>query len=287
MSAIFKKEFKSYFINMSGYVFMAFLLLFAGIYVTAVNLKGGYAAFEITLSSMSMVFLFVIPILTMRSIAEERHSRTDQLLYSLPLQVSDIVLGKFFAMLAVLLIPVAIMSVYPLILSVFGSVNFAASYGALLAFFLLGGALIAICMFMSALTESQIIAAVLSFGVLLAAYLMSGIATLIPTTAMASFICLIVVSLLLAAAVWGLTRNPVIAVIAAAVCILPLSALYYFRSELFVGLFQKVLDVVSLFTRFENFIYGIFDVGAIVYYLSVTALFLFLTAQSVEKRRWS
>lgn len=287
MSAVFKKEFKSYFINMSGYVFMAFLLLFAGIYVTAINLKGTYAAFEYTLSSMSLVFLFVIPILTMRSIAEERHSRTDQLLYSLPLQVSDIVLGKFFAMLAVLLIPVAIMSVYPLILSMFGVINYAASYGALLAFFLLGAALIAICMFMSALTESQIIAAVLSFGVLLAAYLMSGIATLIPRTAVASFLCLIVVSLLLAAAVWGLTRNPVIALITAAVCILPLSALYYFNSALFVGLFQKVLDVVSLFTRFENFIYGIFDVGAIVYYLSVTVFFLFLTAQSVEKRRWS
>lgn len=148
MTAIYKKELKSYFINMSGYVFMAFLLLFAGIYVTAVNLKSAYASFEYALSSMTVVFLFIIPILTMRSLAEERHSRTDQLLYSLPLKVSDIVIGKYLAMLTVLLIPTAIMSVYPIILSVFGTVHYAACYGAILAFFLLGAALIAICMFM-------------------------------------------------------------------------------------------------------------------------------------------
>ncbi len=287
MGAVFKKEFKAYFTNMTGYVFMAFLLLFSGIYVTAVNLKGGLASFEYTLSSMSMVFIFIIPILTMRSIAEERHSRTDQLLYSLPLRVSDIVLGKFFAMLAVLAIPVAIMSAYPLILSAFGTVHYAACYGAMLAFFLLGAALIAICMFMSALTESQIIAAVLSFGVLLVAYLMSGIASLIPSTAMASFLALIVVSIVLAAIVWLLTKNPVVALIAAAICIVPLSLLYYFNSSVFAGLFQEMLNTLSLFDRFDNFIYGIFDVTALVYYISVIVFFLFLTMQSVEKRRWS
>ena len=273
--------------NMSGYVFMAFLLLFAGIYVTAINLKSGYASFEYTLSSMSMVFIFIIPILTMRSIAEERHSRTDQLLYSLPLRVSDIVLGKFLAMLAVLAIPVAIMSGYPLILSAFGTVHYTACYGAMLAFFLLGAALIAICMFMSALTESQIIAAVLSFGVLLVAYLMSGIASLIPSTAIVSFFALIVVSIVLAAIVWLLTKNPVVALVAAAICIIPLSLLYYFNSSVFAGLFQELLNTLSLFDRFDNFIYGIFDVTALVYYISVIVFFLFLTMQSVEKRRWS
>lgn len=287
MTAIYKKELKSYFINMSGYVFMAFLLLFAGIYVTAVNLKSAYASFEYTLSSMTTVFIFIIPILTMRSLAEERHARTDQLLYSLPLKVSDIVLGKYLAMLTVLLIPMAIISVYPIILSVFGTVHYAACYGAILAFFLLGAALIAICMFMSALTESQIIAAVLSFGVLLAAYLMNGIAVLVPSTAIASFLCLIVVSVIFAVVVWALTKNSMIAVIAAAICIVPLSATYYLNSSAFEGLFPDLLRTLSLFDRFNNFVYGIFDVTALIYYLSIIVFFLFLSIQSVEKRRWS
>lgn len=272
---------------MSGYVFMAFLLLFAGIYVTAVNLKSAYASFEYTLSSMTTVFIFIIPILTMRSLAEERHARTDQLLYSLPLKVSDIVLGKYLAMLTVLLIPMAIISVYPIILSVFGTVHYAACYGAILAFFLLGAALIAICMFMSALTESQIIAAVLSFGVLLAAYLMNGIAVLVPSTAIASFLCLIVVSVIFAVVVWALTKNSMIAVIAAAICIVPLSATYYLNSSAFEGLFPDLLRTLSLFDRFNNFVYGIFDVTALIYYLSIIVFFLFLSIQSVEKRRWS
>ncbi len=287
MSAIYKKELRSYFINMSGYVFIAFLLLFAGIFVTAANLKSAMASIEYALSSMTMVFLFIIPILTMRSLAEERHARTDQLLYSLPLRVTDIVLGKYLAMLTVFLIPVGIISIYPIILSAFGTVHFAAGYGAILAFFLLGAALIAICMFMSALTESQIIAAVLSFGVLLACYLMNGIAVLIPSTAIASYLGLMAVSILFALIVWFMTKNSVVTLIAAAVCILPLSATYYFNRPAFEGLFPDLLSTLSVFDRFNNFVYGIFDVTAIVYYLSIIAFFLFLSIQSVEKRRWS
>ncbi len=287
MGAIYKKELKSFFINMSGYVFIAFLLLFVGIFVTAVNLKSAMASFEYALSNMTMVFLFVIPILTMRSLAEERHSRTDQLLYSLPLKVSDIVLGKFFAMLTVFLIPVGAMCLYPILLSLFGTVNFAASYGAILAYFLLGAALIAICMFMSALTESQIIAAVLSFGVLLVCYLMRAIALLVPSTAIASYLCLMFVSILFALVVWLLTKNSVVTLVAAAVCVLPLSGAYYFNRTAFEGLFPDLLGTLSVFDRFNNFLYGIFDASAIVYYLSIVVFFLFLSIQSVEKRRWS
>ncbi|MBR6708122.1 MAG: ABC transporter permease [Clostridia bacterium] len=287
MIAIFKKEFKSYFINMSGYVFIAFILLFAGIFVTAVNLKSAYASFSYALSNMSLVFLFVVPILTMRSLAEERHARTDQLLYSLPLKVTDIVLGKYFAMLAVFALPTLVMGLYPILLTAFGTVPFATSYGALLAFFLLGGALIAICMFMSSLAESQIISAVLSFGVLLAAYLMNGIAALVPATAMASFLCLLALSVVLALIVWLLTKNYFIAVVALALCGFPLSIAYFLNASAFEGLFAELISTLSIFDRFNTFVYGMFDITAIVYYLSIIVFFVFLSVQSVEKRRWS
>lgn len=287
MTAIFKKEFKSYFINMSGYVFIAFILLFAGIFTTALNLKTGYASFSYSLSNMTMVFLFAVPILTMRSLAEERHARTDQLLYSLPLKVSDIVLGKYFAMLVVFLLPTLVMCLYPILLTAFGTVQFSTAYGAILAFFLLGAALIAICMFMSSLTESQIIAAVLSFGVLLAAYLMKGIASLIPSTAIASFLCLLAVAAIAALIVWLLTKNYVIAIAALALCVFPLCLVYFLNASVFEGLFAELISTLSLFDRFNSFVYGMFDVTAIVYYLSIIVFFLFLSVQSVEKRRWS
>ena len=161
MSAIFKREFKSYFNGFAGYIFAAFLLAFEGVYVVIVNLLSGYASFEFTLENIMVVFLLIVPIISMRSIAEERHSRTDQLLYSLPIKTSSIVLGKYFALLAVLLIPTLIIGVYPLILNFFGNVNILNAYACLLAFYMLAAALMSICMFTSSLTESQIVAAVL------------------------------------------------------------------------------------------------------------------------------
>ena len=120
MISIFKKEFRSYMNNVTGSVFIAFLLLFAGLYTTAINLRGGYTSFEYVLSNITIVFLLLAPLLGMRSFAEEKRSKTDQLLYSLPMSVTQIVLGKYFAMLAVFAIPVLIMGLFPVILSLFG-----------------------------------------------------------------------------------------------------------------------------------------------------------------------
>ena len=165
--------------------------------------------------------------------------------------------------------------------------NYASSYGAILGLFLLGSALIAICTFISSLTESQIISAVLGFGVLLVLYLMSGFAAIIPNTALASFICLTLTSALLALLVYYLTKNFNVAVIVAAVCVIPLCAVYMIKASLFSGLFPAILSYLAVFDRFYTFAYGIFDVTAIVYYLSVIVFFLFLTVQVMEKKRWS
>lgn len=139
----------------------------------------------------------------------------------------------------------------------------------------------------SALTESQIIAAVLSFGVLLVAYLMNGLAALIPSTAIASFLCLLAVSVIFAVIVWVLTKNSLIAILAVAICVVPLSVAYSVNRGMFEGLFSELLQTLSVFDRFNNFVYGIFDVTALIYYLSIIVFFLFLSIQSVEKRRWS
>ena len=288
MSAVYKKELRAYFSNMTGYVVIAFMLLITGIFSVAQNFKGGYPQFEYNLSSVAFVLLFVVPILTMRSLAEEKHQRTDQLLYSLPMSMTEIILGKYFAMLTVFAIPVGVMCLYPLIFTIYGTVGFAATYSSIFAFFLLGAALIAIGLFMSSLTESQIIAAVLSFGALLLCNLMSALAAMIPNTAIASFIAFTVVVALFALLIYFMTKNYWVAFIAAVICEIILLVFYMTNQTAFAGLFPQVINWLSLFDRLYNFAYyNLFDITSVIYYVTVSALFVFFTIQSVDKRRWS
>lgn len=287
MLAIYRKELKNYFINMTGYIFIGFMLVITGIFTTLINLISTYPSFETVLSNITIVFLLIIPILTMRSVAEERHSKTDQLLYSLPVSVTQVVLAKYLAMFTVFLIPVGIIALYPLILSIFGTVYMGTAYGALLGFTLLGGVLIAIGMFMSSLTESQVIAAVTSFGIIFAMYLMSAIASLIPAGSMASLVAFAVVVLIFAGIVYSLTKNSTVAGITGASGAFILAGIYFINSSIYDGLFAKVLNWLSVFDRFSTFTTGLFDLTSVVYYATLIVLFVFATVQSVEKRRWS
>lgn len=287
MTAVFRHELSSYFKSVSGYVFGAFLLLFAGIYTTDINLNAGLTNFEYVLDYMCIIFLIIVPILTMRVVAEERRQRTDQLLYSLPLTMTEVVLGKYGALLVVFLAPMAVIGVYPLILSAFGNVYLPAAYSAWLGFFLLGAALLAIGMFISSLTESQAVAAGLCFLVMLVNYFITSLAGFISTTAFASFAAFTVVILALAGIVWFMTRSGLAPGVLALVLEAVLLFFYAGDTSAFEGLFPEVMENLSLFDQFYQFVNGVFDLRAVVYLLSVSGLFLFLTVQSLEKRRWS
>ena len=177
MTAVYKRELRSYLTSMIGYLFMFFILLLTGIYFSAYQLAAAYPKFEYTLSALTFVFLISVPILTMRVLAEERKQKTDQLLLTSPVSVEKIVLGKYLALVTIFAIPMIIMCLYPLLMSKFGTVSFAAAYTAILGFFLLGCANLAIGVFISSLTESQVIAAVLTFVFLFAFYMMNGISS--------------------------------------------------------------------------------------------------------------
>ena len=223
MLAIFKREFRSYFTSMTGYVIIAIMLVFSGVFSMILNLIGQYASYEYVLSNQSIVLIVAIPVLTMRSIAEDRKSKTDMLLYSLPLKMSSIVLGKYFAMLAVWAICCLSMGLTPLILSGYGTVNFVTTYSAIFGFFLLGAALIAICMFFSSLTENQLISALIGVGVMLLLYLIGALVSIIPTTALASYIGIGVLAIAVALVVYLLSKNYLVAIIVAALEIIPSS----------------------------------------------------------------
>ena len=287
MIAIFRREMSSYLKNVTGYVFGSFLLLFAGIYCLAYNLQSGYTNFEYAIGSMSFVFLVAVPILTMRILSEERRQKTDQLLYSLPISMTDVVLGKYSAMLVVLLIPVVILGVYPLVLSNYGNVYLPASYSALVAFFLLGAALLTIGMYISSVTGNQTVAAAICFVVMLINYFLAELTGFVSSTASASLTAFLVLELVAAVVVFLMTKNIPAAGLTAVILCAGTYVWYLADGSAFEGLFPAVLEELSLFERFYGFIDGAFDVTSVVYYLSIAAVFLYLSVQSLEKRRWS
>jgi len=287
MKAIFRHELSSHFQSVTGYVFGAFMLLFAGIYCMVINLKVGYANFEYVLGSMSFIYIIGIPILTMRTIAEERKQTTDQLLYSLPLTMTKVVLGKYLVLLIMILIPTAVIAFYPLILSSFGDLYLPGAYGALVGFFFLGAALAAIGVFISSLMENQASAAGLCFAVLLLNYFLKSLASYVSTSAFASFAAFAVLLILLAVIVRLLTKNTFAAVMTALLPGIALVLVYGLMGSSFTGTFPAVMEQLSLFNRFYQFSDGIFDIRALVFFASVVGVFLFLTVQSMEKRRWN
>ena len=287
MSAVYKHEVSSYFTNVTGYVFGAFLLLFAGIYIMAYNLRSAYTNFEYVLGGMSFVFLVTVPILTMKIIAEEKRQRTDQLLYSLPMGMTEVVLGKYLALLTVFALPVLIICVYPLVLRLFGNVWLPAAYSAVLGFYLLGAALIAIGMFISSITESQAVAAGLCFVVMLLNYFITSLASFASSTASGSLLAFTVLVLLIGALFRLMTRSGFASIVLMIVLEGALLLGFILDSSAFEGLFPEVMEQLSLFDRFYDFIDGVFDLRSVVYFLSVAAVFVFLSVQSLEKRRWS
>ena len=287
MKAIYKKEVKSYLTSMIGYVFIFFILLLEGIYFTAYNLQNAYPLFGTTLSAVTFIFLILVPVLTMKTIAEERKQKTDQLLLTAPISVWDIVFGKYLALVAVFAIPVVIMCFYPLIMSKFGTISYASAYTGILGFFLLGCANLAIGVFMSALTESQVIAAVLTFVFLFAFYMMNGISSFFSQTSMSTAVAFGLLIVAIAIIIYTMIKNVLISVVIGVVGEVALVIVYVVKSSIFQGGIQKVLNVFNLSGHYENFTNGVFDVTGIVYFISVVAICLFLTMQSIQKRRWN
>lgn len=287
MSAVFRHELRSYFHSLTAYVFGAFLLAVVGLGSVLYNLQAAVSNFEFVLSFASIIFVVIVPILTMRTLAEERRQRTDQLLYSLPITTTQVVLGKYFALLVVYLIPLAVVSLYPLLFSQFGEVYLPASYGSLFAFFMMGAALLAVGMFLSSLTDNQGFAAGIGVAAILLNYYSVSLAEYTSSTAMGSLIALYVIALLLGVVIHNLTRNENLAYGVTLVLIAALSVAYFVNSSAFEGLLPDIMTKLSLFRQFNSFVNGAFDLTAIVYYVSVMGFFLFLSVQSMEKRRYN
>ena len=288
MKAIYKRELQSYLQNMTGVVFIAFLCGFVGVYFMALNLSYGYPYFSYTLTSVIFILMIAIPLLTMRSFAEDRKNKTDQLLLTSPVSLTSIVLGKYFSMVTIFAIPVVVFCFYPLIIKAQGTAYLKADYCSIFMFFLLGCVYIAIGMFLSALTESQIIAVISTFGVLLVVYLWDGLSSFMPSSASGNAVALGILWSVATLTVYQIMKNWIVSIILEILGVAAIVITYIVKSSLFENLLSNVMSKLSLITVFSDVAGNqIFDVSGIVLYLTVIGLFIFLTTQIIQKRRWS
>ena len=288
MLAIYKKELRQYFNSMIGFVFLAFFLVIIGIYIWAYNLSSGLGNFEVTLGGISFMYVLLVPILTMRIVAEENRQKTDQLLYTAPVSLTKIIVGKYFAVLTLFSCAFIPICIYPLIIHMYGTdVRLAPAYSSIIGFYLLGAATIAIGLFISSLTESQVIASVVSFITLLLTFLLSNITGMLPTEAVSQCVMIAVLWLVICLVFYHMMNNVTVLVMMAVIGEAAIWIIYAVKSSLYESLLTNILNTLALSTRFDDFSLGILNYDAIVYYVSIAFLFVFLTIQMIKKKRFN
>ena len=287
MAAIYKKELRSYFGGVMGWLFIALMLLVFGIYTAVMNLSQGYADFALVPFNAQFIYLIVIPLLTMRALAEERRQRTDQLLYSTSLGVYDIVLGKYLAMVTVIAIPLAVSCIYPALLAGYGRMAMGTAYSSIIAFFFLGIALTAIGLFFSSVSANQFVSAAICFGVLMLCYFGGDLVPLLSTKIETALYFFSGLTIALALLMRFMTRSWKAAGMTFALLEIVLLLIYLLSPQALDGSVAAVIGSIAVFGKLEPFCDGIFDISALVYFISVAWLFVFFSAQAFEKRRWS
>ena len=288
MLAIYKKELRQYFNSMIGFVFLAFFLVIIGIYTWAYNLSSGLGNCEVTLGGISFMYVLLVPILTMRIVAEENRQKTDQLLYTAPVSLTKIIVGKYFAVLTLFSCAFIPICIYPLIIHMYGTdVRLAPAYSSIIGFYLLGAATIAIGLFISSLTESQVIASVVSFITLLLTFLLSNITGMLPTEAISQCVMIAVLWLVICLVFYHMMNNVTVLVMMAVIGEAAIWIIYAVKSSLYESLLTNILNTLALSTRFDDFSLGILNYDAIVYYVSIAFLFVFLTIQMIKKKRFN
>ncbi len=288
MTAIYKKEMRSYFTSMTGAIAIAVMLLITGLMFRNYNLVTyQLLTFSYTLNNSSLVFYIVVPILSMRVFAEEKHQKTDQLLLTAPVSITQIVFGKYLALVSVFAIPCLITGIYPLIMNHFGNETLKWDYTTLLAFFLMGCAYLAIGMFISSLTENIIIAAIVSILFVFTTQMIGNVKTLVSTSNFAGLVLLVILSVLAGIFVYIMTKHYWASLGTTAVLAAACFITYFVNSSWFSGRVEQIMDVLDFATHFNDFANGSVTISNLLYYISAAAIGILLTNVTIQKRRWS
>ncbi|MBR1392440.1 MAG: ABC-2 transporter permease [Ruminococcus sp.] len=292
MGAIFRRETLSYFTSPIGYIFLAAFYAFSAFSFTSNSLRYGTTKMDGMFQQIMIILIVLIPILTMRTLSEEKKNRTDQCLLTAPVSLGGIVAGKFLAALLIYALGVAITLVYAVVISAFAAPDWSVITGNIVGLMLLGAAFIAVGMFCSSLTENQVVSAVLSFIALIALYMLSTIGDVIPS----DFIEQLLPDL---GAVWRTIITEVVVIAVTLLCFFLLgrkagAIIIGFVAMLVLGLFAAkgelvpvIFEKLSFWERYVGFTYGLFDLSNALFFISASVVFLFLTVRVLEKRRWA
>jgi ABC-2 type transport system permease protein len=287
MIAIFKRELRAYFLTPIGFLYMGLFLLITGIFFAFGNLLSQNSRFSSFLGSILLIYLFAIPLLTMRLFSEERRQKTDQLLLTSPVTIPEIVFGKFLAALAIYVLTLLVTVLYVIVIAVFGDLQVWETVGSYIGFVFLGASYIAVGVFVSASTENQLTAALVTFFSLLIIWLLDPLGQTVPSDIRTGLISAAVLGATLALFLYINTRNWLIVLGTVIVAALAIGGFYLFKKNVFFGFVQKFLGWFSLNRRYESFSAGLLKFDSLIYYASFTGLFLFFTVRLIEKRRWN
>ena len=288
MLAIYKREVQSYFSSVLGYIIVAVLTFFFALFFNLYNIQMGYSSVSVIFQTMLLFFILTIPILTMRTFAEERRQKTDQLLLTSPVSISGIVIAKYLSVMTVLAIPFIITCAFPLIISILGEATLLKDYCTIFAAFCLCSLFVSIGVYISSLTENQIVAVFVTVCIFFVLYLFDAFVALIPETPLMSAIGFLVVIALVAIALRVSTRNNGFVTLITIALLIVWGFFVGLGWDKMAGSFNTFLGTFSVVPILRNFMtYSVFDIKGIFLYLSFSALFLFLTVQSIQKRRWN
>ena len=287
MLAIFKRELRAYFQTPIGYLYMGLFLLLTGIFFTFYNLFSGESQFTGFLGSILFIYLFAIPLLTMRLFSEEKRQKTDQLLLTSPVSIVGIVCGKYLAAMAVYCGTLLVTVGYAVVIAVYGDLQGWETLGSYIGFIFLGSCYISVGIFVSAGTENQLTAALVSFFALMIIWILDPVASSVPTDTQSGIISAAILVAIVVLFLFLNTRNWVIVLGSVIIGGLTIGGLYLFRQSVFYGFIQNFLGWFSLNRRYQSFSMGLLKFDALLYYVSFSGLFLFLTVRLIEKRRWN
>ena len=290
MTAIYLRELKAYFTSLQGYLYLALFTCVTGIFFTVIDIMYGINDFVSYVLSNSYFLIFVycivIPILTMRLFAEEKRHKTDQLLLTSPVSAWEIVFGKFLASVTLFLIGLLIITIFPVIIAVNGTLPVTNTISGYIGMILFSLCMIAVGTFISSLAEEPIISIIVSAVAGIFVLFFSNLVSLLPDGVAATIVFLALLAIGIAVLFYIDTRKIGIALIALIVCGGLITALYFLNKEWFMYGLTNSLNWISLEKRFEEFLNGILNLSTIVYMLSFTVFFLFASVQVIERRRW-
>ncbi len=287
MIAVFKRELRAFFFTPLGYMFLGLFLLVTGIFFTFGNILGRSSDFPNLVGSVQFLFLFGVPVLSMRLFAEENRQKTDQLLLTSPVSISSIVVGKYLAALVVFLVAVAVVALYALTIAIWGDLAVPQSLGAMTGFILAGAAYLAIGTLVSVATENQAIAAVATFAILLLLQLVEPIRSGLPREATSGMVFAALVALSVSYLLWNATGSLLVGILSLVVLGAASAVAGIMDTSFFPGLISQVLGLFALSSRQQRFTAGILSLEDVAYYLTFSFVMLFLCVRFIEKRRWA